>query len=189
MMTVEKKELSRFHAPFFEKHVVDKRLTKVFENIPADFHFLTTNTNQNEIQGKSLLFTFDHGVDRDFRYSGPVVARLYLDRKIKAFCLAIWPLPNVHPPTWLPPNYPQILMEDVDDLKFRFYNPPSDKVVDPSYVGKVVPNRGWNEEWFDEYKTLPALLEITLKKEGESDPVVFLFEMPYSLAVVYRGGV
>lgn len=150
---------------------------------------------------QSLIFTYDHGVDLSKLFSNQTLAQLFVDAQ-KRLCLASWPVPSRWMEgAGIPLKY-EVLMEGVDQLKFGFFiapdrtwepsvdnssqnpppNPPPPPAPNPqtgssSTAPEVVvnpsPEGDWIDYWSQEFRQLPALIKIEIKRKGKMHVYVF----------------
>ncbi len=150
---------------------LESKLQWIFSNTVHEsdsrrkFYFYTIPADQGVSKATSLVFTFDNGVHYNPIYSGDVLGRLYLDDQNR-LCLAIWPLYSENPQQMM---IKEVLSENVRQLSFRFFCPPS-KVPHPIDPQKKIPESDkWHEdEWLLSYSRLPVIVELNMileKKE------------------------
>ena len=145
-----------------------------------DFYFYLSDFESSDIKPHSLVFTYDNGFVADPRFSGTVLARLYLSGQ--TLRLAIWPLPRCSSPP-NPPMLQEVLLENVESVKFEFYNPPD--VTGASKPAREVfpkptetPPFEWTSFWPMTYSQLPALVKITVKRQEDPQTKSFVFMLP-----------
>ncbi|MGA8164109.1 MAG: hypothetical protein WB791_03670 [Waddliaceae bacterium] len=195
------REMDRMQNESFERRHVEHRLATILPQTVSskshhkDFHFFSCVDSNDLFKpgSQSLLFTFDNQVQLNKEMSGRVIGRLYLDKK-RNFTLAMWPSEK----RWKNENPPirrEILMENIDTLKFSFFAPPSKgktfREQQKENVKKdmerlpdsVRENRSWETEWKPEYHQLPAIVKITLarRKGKEEQTWDFAFPLPHAL--------
>jgi hypothetical protein len=149
---------------------------------------------------QSLIFTYDHGVDLSKQFSNQILAQLFVDAKNR-LCLASWPIPS----RWMEgvsiPMKFEVLLEGVEKLKFWFFIAP-DRKWDPSpassqpnpnpnpppnpqpgsstssveVVVNPSPEGEWIDYWNQDYKQLPAIIKIEIKRKGKTE----FFSFPLS---------
>lgn len=113
----------------------------------------------------SVLFITDQGVDPDPRFSGTVLARLYVDEK-KNLCIALWPDDKNQKNVWRK----EILLQKVGKLRLEFLK-----------------GRSWVSSWPKE-ETPPSMLRISIEQEGET--LKFAFVIPsVALIPTYEGSI
>ncbi len=136
-------------------------------------------TSDSEIAvGPNLIFTFDFGPHEDPYLSSSVLGRLYIDEKLHALCLGIWPHPSHQKQE---PTRTLVLLEGVTQLAFEFYFPPNPfrKTVEPEEVGRPKPQVGWQRQWRQAYHCLPPLMKIHMLRLNEQTPypLTYAFEL------------
>jgi hypothetical protein len=116
----------------FKLRYVEGRFSKIFPQASAKgnkknkfFFFTVSDPGGIFAQGSptSLIFTFDNGVDLSKSFSNRVIARIFLDTKGR-LCMAAWPSVTRWPLTGNLPMKFEILLEEVDSLKFWFFIAP-----------------------------------------------------------------
>jgi len=159
-----------------------------------DFAFFTTLGNSSEYfkHGTSnLIFTYDNGIDLNKQFSNHVLARLFLDNQNR-LVLATWPSFKRWKAGTNPPMKKEILLENVDNLTFSFFIPPT---MDRTRVIKISENvkkkklfipgpaGSWVTDWKSEYYELPAMMKVQIQTKGEN--MVFTFPLPNSNNVIF----
>lgn len=128
---------------------------------------------------ESLITVFDHGIDPDPAFSGPVLARIYLDDE-RNLSLAIWPLgteKNNRP--WRN----EILLSHVDDYEFNLLG----EKTDPG-IATVNAELAWYDRWPEKRKENPAMLRLKIQQKGGSLSYAFFFSNPEPLVTYWEGG-
>ncbi len=138
--------------------------------------------SEEAYQNPSLVFTFDNGPQLERHFSGPVLARLFVDSN-QRLALTLWP----HPDHWKldpPPSATEILASDVTRLNLAFYEPPSwgPEIDSPTIeVGREKhspdPDR-WHSEWREKFQELPALVRFTLTIDGDEEQHTITTSLP-----------
>ncbi len=172
----------------FRMRYVESRLGFLFEHAVDEkssgrrFFFYTESAGKGSLF-PSLVLTFDNKVRRSPTFSGDVLGKLYVDASGR-LKLAIWPLHLENPHEEM---HEEVLMENVEAIRFWFYSPPekvksSKDTAGPNPIDpeKKTPEKDrWLEEWLNSYKQLPALVKViitekprkpaagTKKKKGE----------------------
>jgi type II secretory pathway pseudopilin PulG len=128
----------------------------------------------------SLIFKYNNGPRLDPDFSGDLLGRLYLNED-KQLCLASWPLFSQQPQASM---RKEILMENIESLKFEFFKTPLQSQAEPSAIS------GWQDEWSDQSK-FPGLIKVHVSILEKKDPtqrlqsekelikqVTFVFPLP-----------
>ncbi len=188
-------ELTKYQqSKTFHMRYVEYRLSYLFSNLIDDFSqdtpyffFLEPPDSTGISKFNSLIFNYNNGIRLNPFISGNVLARLYVDKN-KYLCLAIWPLKSqqvLDPESRI---FKEILLENVEDIKFEFF------MASGTSKSADEPKRGvWQEEWPRSYRRIPALIKVTLslieqgypleKKQGGErgrEQLVFNFPLPLS---------
>lgn len=100
-------------------------------------------------KGDSLYFYYNHGVDRDHRLCGDVMAQIWLDSAGRV-ALSIWPSP-LHWGEVVDGGRTVYLLDGVKEIAFRFYQPPNGEE-----------GGEWRAVWRDTDEGIPAMIELTL---------------------------
>lgn len=188
-MTTLNAELDKLHVVQFQKSYIQKRFSSILPEIIAskpkqkDFYFFTGAP----INGSpSLVFTYDNGpcLDRDF--AGHVLGRLFVDSN-NDLVLSTWPAPS----RWTdePALKQEVLMEDIEHLRFRFYVPPEhdlSKTGPGKHLEGMTYNQ-WYEDWPARINELPAMIKIVIQQKGIDKPLEFGYQLPNSnLVIIYE---
>ncbi len=151
----------------------------------------------------SLVFTFDRGVNLVKPFSNVVLAQMYLDTDHRIH-LATWPAPSRWTEGNNIPMQSEVLMENVESLKFWFFIAPNktwkDRNISPGndeteqednptptpetpvQSGKTEvivnpsPEGAWIDYWSQDFNQLPALIKIEIKRKGKTE----FFSFPLS---------
>lgn len=170
---------------FYEKYP-QLRLNDVLSNIanenektlklPFTFH---SDPKRNE----SVIFIYDNGVHLNPEFSSLVIGRLYFepvktDKKnnIYQLCLGTWPLYLQNQAA--EHFYKEILVTDIESYQLEFFAPSEEHL----YVedGAKPIGKGWLKKWEKDYKSMPVMFKIILKKVGEEEKKSYLFALPTS---------
>ncbi len=163
-------------------------------NAKNDFLFFTSTDAGADVmkQGMpSLVFTYDNGTDMNKSLSNNVVGRLFLDNE-RRLVLATWPSFKRWKEGSLPPIKKEILLDNVDSLSFSFYIAPnverikvvgSQERTQKKKMANAEPPNSWTKEWKFEYYELPAIVKISIVRDGKTIP--FTFPLPNSNKVPY----
>ncbi len=196
----------------FHQRYLENRLSMIFprtfneEDNQKDFYFFTyTEIGGLFKQGssKSLIFTYDNNVDIDKQLSNHVVGLLYLDPQGR-LSLATWPSPKRWVQGVNPRMKKEVLLDDVDSFSMSFFIPPEKKweIAPPPDITtgpikktkantsttpaiKPGPEGGWVEEWLSDYKLLPGMIRLEVKRKGTTEYFVFPLSMT-SRQIVYN---
>lgn len=160
----------------FQMRYLESRFASIFERIVNEnakartFFFYTQPPNSFSIS-TSLIFTFDNGIRKDPRFSGDILARLYLDKNSKKqsefrdssynLVLAMWPLHIENPEDYL---VKEVLLEGVRELDFEFYAAPDQISSSKALSSKTTLSTGRNIEKINQEGT------DILDKEAETVP-------------------
>jgi len=191
------RQINKAREEGFQERYAQYRLSQILLKVNKIEHkkdnFFTIDEGNYFVIGQSLVFFYDRGVDIDPLYSGVVPARLFLDRNNR-LCLAVWPSPKSLSGEEIPFPKEEVLLGNVQRLKFLFYHPPD--VEKKDYVGaekpvttgeeKLEPEKGWNETWDKNWSHLPAIVKIIITTE--SGDKTYVFQLPGSkrFTIVYR---
>ena len=189
----------------FQSRYVETRLMQVIPMIERHY-FANHDTHnahyyffsENDLGGlstngsSSLVFVYETDSDIKPKNSVRALGRLFVDKHSRLI-LATWPSPEI----WetVPPTKAklEVLLENVTDLKFNFYNPPSrdrkKSIVTPLKDEVAVePTNEWPSEWKQEYHYLPPLMKIMVtykplgKQEGQTS--TYAFPLPKSTKII-----
>ncbi len=195
---MEKSQKEAFQLSFVENrlsNLIPKALSS--HSASNDFYFFSSGDANGLLKegAPSLIFSYHKGVSLVSLFSSNLLGRLYLDKNGN-FTLATWPAPSRWPSLNTIPMKKEILLQDVESVAFKFYNPP-DKETERNAVLKaagkaskkgmeILPKDSWLSEWKHEYRQLPAILKITLKKKQNNGEMNFSFPLPNSdLFIIY----
>jgi hypothetical protein len=159
----------------FKWRYVNSRLGKALRQADGEErgqdYFYTVDDGQ-----RSLVFTYDRGVDIRPAFSGLVLGRLMLDEERRLLLLS-WPLPedgkiDVR-------MHQEVLLEGVEAWSLRFFKPPNPKEGQLQGL--------WQTSWTKDDGKRPPLMQVELELvDGER--AAYVFQLPYSDAhVIYRG--
>lgn len=125
----------------FQDRYIDNRLSQVFSNLVVEknnqhFYFMTTDelSAKGIAKGTALIFGYYNGIKKDHRFTNDVVGALYVD-KYDRLSLVTIPGPKDWNPEKTLPLHKEILMENIDSIEFKFYEPDESDVE----TGKVTP--------------------------------------------------
>lgn len=184
-ITTTKHQFKEMEWTILEERYLHQKLGNIFSSLPCNSenfkqHFFTSDTDQRQIVGNSLVFYFDNGPNLDPQLANFVLGRIYLDAQSKTICLGVWPLKGKDPSYTLP------LLNQVEKVAFSFYFPPQNHfIVDPEKVSRTVPQSGWQIIWKDEYQQLPALIKVDITRMPVGDfsgrTLEYVFDIPSSM--------
>ena len=174
----------------FQKRYLESRLMDIIPKAVSatdqkhDFLFFSAPDSAGLFKNRtqSILLTFDNCVNLDSNFSSHVLGRLYLDEEDR-FCLAMWPSYKRWKENEIPPMKKEILLENVEELRFEFFAAP-DKGKTRRKKPKIElpPNLfgEWTNEWKSQYQQLPAIVKIHLihKVKDEEELMIFAFTLP-----------
>lgn len=91
------------------------------ENLPSTIKkkytpLITTTFADSSLPG--VVCIFDNGIDLDPQFSGPVIAKIFIDEK-NQFSLAIWPLIEKEDDL---PYRKQVLFKEIESFEFSFFD-------------------------------------------------------------------
>jgi hypothetical protein len=192
-------EMDRAQNESFRKRYAENRLANILPRAisstekSGDFLFFSSPNLGGLFKenSPSLVFTFDNGVKLNKDLSYHVIGRLYLDKKGN-LTLAAWPPKKRWKENDLPPMCKEILLEDVEELKFFYFVPPDrgkTRVDEKKQKAELLPavREWWPEEWMKEYRQLPAIVKIVVKLKNE-ETVTFAFPLPHMRqSITYDG--
>ncbi len=195
---LEKSQNEAFQISFLEHrlaNILPKTLSS--HDISKQFFFFTTGDGNGLLKEgmPSLFFSFYAGVSLDSLFCNIALGRLYLD-KLGNFSLSMWPSTDRWAHLNPIPTKKEILLTDVESLSFKFYNAPDKdnelKIIleaarKSTKKGEMIfPKDSWLTEWRPEYKQLPALIKIVLKRKNVKEEMVFIYHLPNSdMLIIY----
>lgn len=139
------------------------------------FWFYTTSDGENP----ELVFVYDNGVDGDPTFASFVLGKLYIDADNR-LCLATWPLPK-HNFDIGPPMRKEVLLRDVDAIKFSFYRPPRRDIEERRIdIAQDSEYNQWHQEWPTDSDALPAIARVTVTLKEKKPTVSFTYVLPYT---------
>ncbi len=177
-----KKGMAEVVEPLREESALLRRLDRLFSEVCAidgetdRGHFFFTSTCEN---APSLVLTYNNGIDRDQRFCGEVLGRLYLT-STGDLMLAKWPLPA----KWKGDREcrEELLLSGITSLEFGFFEPPHHRspIVDgikpkENLAGRereAIP-KGWGSLWKREYGELPAIVELRIESGSNTISMKF----------------
>lgn len=196
-------ESERIQKVSFQSRYVETRLMQVIPMIEryyyangdtknAHYYFFSDNGfgGGSSGGGSSLVFVYKTYADVNLNYAFRALGRLFIDKNNRLM-LATWSAPE----TWeeMSPTKAklEVLLENVKDLKFQFFNPPAknQKKADDQLkpLKELVPSaEGWLDEWKQENHFLPPLMKmmVTYKPLKEEQTVTYAFPLPQSTKMI-----
>jgi hypothetical protein len=163
-------KLQRAQYALLERQHLMNRLQSIFSScVPpgplADSCSLYTKKMQEEAP-LNLITLFDQGIDPDPAFSGPCLARIYLN-VAKQLCLAIWPEERHKENKTV---REEILLQNVSSFEFRFLYRNAQNAI------------GWEKKWpKKEKRPVPSLIELDLWigiEEQEAPNLTLSFILP-----------
>jgi len=196
-------ETEKIQKENFQLRYMDSRLNKILQHInetgdkqySQNFFFYLEPTLKEISNFPSLIFSFDNQARLDPDFSSYVLARLFVDHQ-NQLCLMTWPLINEKEEEIYEKMKKEILLTHVEDLAFRFYSPPEQKLdpkdfnpdtIDPENTSPKK-NKWYEQEWFLSFNQLPAIFQLHITRDS-GDSVVFSYVLPSKLPVYYPAGV
>ena len=181
----------------FKLRHIENRLSFIFPRVISetskhDFFFFTAKDPGGLYapgNPTSLIFTFDQGVDLSKAFSNIILSQIFLDNQ-RRICLASWPAPSRwNKDSTLPMKF-QVLLEEVDSLKFWFFIAPNKKwdptpaagnptpPTPPANAAVTVklnpsPEGGWIDYWNQEFHQLPAIVKMEIKRREKTEFFAF----------------
>jgi hypothetical protein len=166
-----------------QKAQTQTRLQTLFTAlVPSSALFYTKHFPKEPDLSLSLLF--DHGIDPDPSFSGPVHARLYIDPE-KNLTLAIWPQEELSNPLLRK----EILLKNVAKLDWEFLGSKQGTAAPDKKARSINASLQWRSSWPPGgLEEIPAIVRLTATTaEG---PVRFAFRLPAgSVIPLYLDGV
>jgi len=153
--------------------VLPKAISSANSDHKKDFYFYTSQEESGQLRAPSLVFAYDNGIDLDPLFSNHVLGRLFLEQvgNRKQLVLTTWPIPRCEL-SEQPPMHKEVLLDDVTDLSFSFFEP-YPHVVEKEATGDTKKKQedraqpsvnSWQETWLAEYDKLPVLVKVQLKR-------------------------
>jgi hypothetical protein len=159
----------------FQRRYLQNRLADVIPKIPATAFFFTGEPITNQKAGTpNLVFEFDNCVRLDKRFAYLVTGRLYLDDAGRLILIRL-PDPNFWETGAVPPIKREILGEGIEEFSFRFFIPPATVGKKRGQIPEALSGT-WQRDWKKDWKAIPAVIEITLKWNGEE--LRFAYPLP-----------
>lgn len=150
-MRMEQK-MEQARSALLERQNVQLRLQDLFTSLTrAQLQSPLYTQPLSDDDTPSLILHFDNGIDPDPAFSGPLLARLYLENQ--NLCLVFWPLEEKN--KWRK----EILLTHVTHLSYQFLH-----------------EKNWLISWPKERTDVPPLIRLQLQQEGR--PLQFAFRLP-----------
>lgn len=189
-IVLDKKQGENFQERYVENRLMNVLPRTISSKDPSnEFHFFTSS-NQGGLfsfGSEGLLFTFDNCVQLNKDMAYHVIGKLFLDRGGR-FILATWPAEKRWKENESVPVSYEVLMEDVSELRFKFFVPPikgkTQIVGENTKEDPLEGSRGeWIDRWEAEFRQLPAMIKVlvTQKKGKEEQDLIFAYPLPHTL--------
>jgi hypothetical protein len=184
----EKLQKDQFRSAYIENRlstIIPKIISPT--DIHKDFYFFTSDVYAQD-GNQSLVFTYDGGVQLGKDDSHHQLGKLYVYEK--KLILASWVSPNNFGQNINLDFKKEILMDDVTNLSFEFYVPPTKfrgEILGASKLGTdIIPENYWHKTWTYRYNQLPAMIKIHLTHttNGKLIPMTFAFALPKTNLVI-----
>lgn len=143
-----------------ERHHLQTTLDTFFLGIESGSTPFYTERFPEEKEA-SLVALFDHGLDPDPTFSGPLTGRIFLNPR-RELTLAYWPLDKEKRQLWREER----LLSNVTSFQFDFLAPQQ----------KGPPLYDWTPRWPKELQKIPHFVRLTVWRGQE--PLTFAFEIP-----------
>ncbi|HAB99122.1 MAG TPA: hypothetical protein DCE71_04805 [Parachlamydiales bacterium] len=152
-------KLKKAEAALEERQHLSSRLQTILTSvIPSSDPYLPAPlyTQQfPEEKNISLVVYFDHGIDPDPAFSGPSLARIYINPKHE-LCLAIWPREREKGKTSV---RHEVLLRHVESFAFQFATKKADQSI------------GWeNKRPAKAKQTIPSLVRLDIWENEQKKP-------------------
>jgi type II secretory pathway pseudopilin PulG len=147
-------------------HIAQTRLQQVFLNLnytnPKHDKFYTSQQLSSIVKNsKSLVFTFDNGVDSNKYFSNDVLGKLFVDDQNR-LCLVYWPS-LIKFPNQDTNMRKEVLLENIEAFEMEFWSQAF--VIDSK--NKEEPGV-WVKEWKKDYKDIPTIIKFALRYKYSS---------------------
>lgn len=163
-------KLKRAEAALIERQHASQRLQSILTSVipVAGQHVPASLYTQQFPEEKelSLVVYFDHGIDPDPAFSGPSLARIYVNSKHE-LCLAIWPKDREKDKTFV--RY-EVLLQNIETFLFQFLTQKADQSI------------GWESKRPAKAKQpIPSLIRLDLWEVEQKEPSLqFAFALPFA---------
>jgi type II secretory pathway pseudopilin PulG len=138
-----------------ERQHLQSRLQDLFLSIhPLYLPPIYTKTFPRE-KKESLIVCFDHGIDPDPSFSGPLLGRIYLD-KDHNLVLCLWPIEKGKQKAWRK----EILLERVSHFQFQFLGEKQKKEDEA-----VTASLAWHKLWPKKRLETPSMIRLSVTQD------------------------
>jgi type II secretory pathway pseudopilin PulG len=171
-----KAKIDKARSVLIERQHLQIRLQDLFLAI-QDASLYTKSLHKEKRE--SLIAIFDHGIDPDPAFSGPILSRIYLDESHN-LCLALWPLED-EKKKLLWRN--EILLKNVDDYQFQFLGGKTGKNL-------VVVNSelAWHSHWSKKQSANPSMIRLLVQSQGVPLSFAFFLASPEPIITYWEEG-
>jgi hypothetical protein len=118
------------------------------------------------IDEPALIAVYDNGIDPDPAFSGPILAKLFLDQDNLAILL--WPLEKKEREI----TRKEILLAHVSGFEFEFLTPKHSSPLDP-HAKSINDTMEWRTNWPKEDQAFPSVIRIRIHQDGRDLPFAF----------------
>lgn len=153
------------------------RLQSIFTTLVPGDSFYTQEFPHEEQD--SLIALFDNGIDPDPAFSGPILARIYIDEE-QNLALALWPKEETKDRNWRK----EILLPHTPHIEWEFLGAKRGLTTPQKKRASVRPINAsleWRANWPEAAGELPALIRLCIEQKN-SAPLRFAFRIPASSA-------
>ena len=169
-------KIEKARSALLERQHLQTRLQDLFLTI-KESSLYTKKLSGDEKE--SLIAIFDHGIDPEPAFSGPVLARIYVDEKHR-LALALWPIDKQKKNrAWRN----EILFSNVDEVEFQFLGNKAEEGIAP-----VNSQLAWHSRWSGKRGENPSMVRLKIQQNGESLAYAFFFSSPEPIATYWEGG-
>ncbi len=162
---------------------VQTRLEQIFTNLVAEDPKGSIYTKDSD-----LVVVFNNGIDPDPSFSGPILAKIYLDEE-QNLALALWPIEEVKKKERIWRK--EVLLRNVSHCEWEFLGekqglstPEKQKVT----VRPVNASLEWRSHWPLSVGGMPAVVRLVIALP-DTLPLRFAFRVPAgALIPTYQGG-
>ncbi len=203
-------QIDRARDESFELRYLEARLAQVIPSAISakpptketekknDFYFYTSTNLESGVEGPSLVFTYDNGIDIDPAFCNHVLGRLLVESRNgeSSLVLLTWPVPRCTKGTFPPPMKKEILISKVTDISYQFFSPTvqenqqdnqsnqsnangqsnqnnidnqqQQQNTTPTTPKETPPRDQWVDNWKMAYGELPVVVKISLKRSVQT---------------------